>query len=117
MTRGRMTPRRVKVTGDLFHGRVPDGAVYVGRAAPGLPASPLHNPHPIGKPCKRCGGTVHDLDASRLLYLAYLHDRLDLLTAITAELPGRDLACWCPLDSPWCHADDLLILANGRQAP
>jgi hypothetical protein len=25
--------RRVKVTGNLFHGQVPDGAVYVGRAA------------------------------------------------------------------------------------
>lgn len=113
---GLMTPRRVKVAGDLFHGRVPDGAVYVGRSAPGLPASPLHNPHPISKPCKRCGGTVHNLAESRLLFLAYLRDRPDLLTMITTDLPGRDLACWCRLDSPWCHADDLLILANGRQA-
>ena len=32
-------PRRVKVAGDLWHGRVPDGAVYVGRAAPGLKRS------------------------------------------------------------------------------
>jgi hypothetical protein len=30
-----------------------------------------------------------------------------------AELRGRDLACWCPLDSP-CHADVLLELANGE---
>ena len=29
-----------------------------------------------------------------------------------AELSGRDLACWCPLDQP-CHADVLLELANG----
>lgn len=28
-----------------------------------------------------------------------------------AELTGRDLACWCPLDQP-CHADVLLALAN-----
>ena len=28
-----------------------------------------------------------------------------------AELRGRDLACWCPLDAP-CHADVLLELAN-----
>lgn len=27
------------------------------------------------------------------------------------ELRGRNLACWCPLDSP-CHADVLLELAN-----
>ncbi len=30
---------------------------------------------------------------------------------IRAELSGRDLACWCPLDQP-CHADVLLELAN-----
>ena len=29
-----------------------------------------------------------------------------------AELRGKDLACWCPLDYP-CHADVLLELANG----
>jgi hypothetical protein len=30
---------------------------------------------------------------------------------ITAELRGKNLACWCPLDGP-CHADVLLELAN-----
>jgi len=30
---------------------------------------------------------------------------------IRAELPGRDLACWCPVDSP-CHGDVLLAVAN-----
>lgn len=30
---------------------------------------------------------------------------------IRAELAGRDLACWCPLDQP-CHADVLLELAD-----
>lgn len=33
------------------------------------------------------------------------------------ELTGRDLACWCPLDTDdgyyQCHADALLELANG----
>ena len=28
-----------------------------------------------------------------------------------AELRGKNLACWCPLDKP-CHADVLLELAN-----
>ena len=27
------------------------------------------------------------------------------------QLRGKDLACWCPLDSP-CHADVLLRMAN-----
>lgn len=31
---------------------------------------------------------------------------------IRAELAGRDLACWCPLDQP-CHADVLLEIAKG----
>jgi len=31
--------------------------------------------------------------------------------AARAELRGKDLACWCPLDAP-CHADVLLELAN-----
>lgn len=30
---------------------------------------------------------------------------------VLAELTGKDLACWCPLDQP-CHADVLLQLAN-----
>lgn len=34
---------------------------------------------------------------------------------IIAELAGRDLACWCPLDEP-CHADVLLELANREVA-
>ena len=28
------------------------------------------------------------------------------------ELRGKNLACWCPLSEPWCHADVLLRLAN-----
>jgi len=30
---------------------------------------------------------------------------------IRAELRGKDLACFCPLDQP-CHADVLLEIAN-----
>jgi len=31
--------------------------------------------------------------------------------AAIAELRGKNLACWCPLDQS-CHADVLLVLAN-----
>lgn len=31
---------------------------------------------------------------------------------IRANLTGKDLMCWCPLDQP-CHADVLLNIANG----
>lgn len=33
---------------------------------------------------------------------------------IRAELRGKDLMCWCPLDLP-CHADVLLELANRKE--
>ena len=29
------------------------------------------------------------------------------------HLAGKDLACWCPLTSDWCHAETLLQLAPG----
>jgi hypothetical protein len=32
---------------------------------------------------------------------------------IRAELRGKNLACWCPLDQP-CHADVLLEIANAE---
>ena len=38
------------------------------------------------------------------------------LTPDLAELRGKDLARWCPLDQP-CHADVLLELANAEVLP
>jgi hypothetical protein len=35
---------------------------------------------------------------------------------IRAALAGRNLACWCPLDTA-CHADVLLEVANRDPAP
>jgi hypothetical protein len=42
-------------------------------------------------------------------------DRLPIPAAAIAELRGKDLACWCPLDRP-CHADVLLEIANDQKA-
>lgn len=33
---------------------------------------------------------------------------------VKAELAGKNLACWCPLDAP-CHADVLLEIANPKE--
>lgn len=44
-------------------------------------------------------------------YREHLQGHPELLEAVRAELAGKDLACWCPLDQP-CHADVLLELAN-----
>lgn len=101
---------RVRVQGDLFHGRIPDGAVYVGRAAPGLKASPYANPHLV---------RAHGLTEASRLYLEHLASRPDLLEGARRELAGRDLACWCPLpadgEPDLCHAALLLDVANQRQ--
>lgn len=37
--------------------------------------------------------------------------RLADLNSVRAELAGKNLACWCPVDQP-CHADVLLEIAN-----
>ena len=55
------------------------------------------------------------LDPTPGMVMAYPSRRGHFLKAtldeIRAELRGRDLACWCPLDHA-CHADVLLELAN-----
>jgi hypothetical protein len=103
----------VRVIGDLFHGHVPVGAVYVGRAAPGLKRSRWANPHPVGKPCKVCDGRAHTRAEAIARFRWYLHSTPGLLDQARRELAGRDLACWCPLDEA-CHADVLLAAVNGE---
>lgn len=68
--------------------RMPAGAIYVGRP------SIWGNPWVVHVHTARCGP-----------------DHLWCPLEIRAELRGRDLVCWCPLDQP-CHADVLLELAN-----
>lgn len=73
---------------------MPEGAVYVGR------------------PTKWGNRHVHGgRDLCVRMYREDWHD----VDAIKAELRGKDLCCWCPLDQP-CHADVLLEIANRGQA-
>jgi hypothetical protein len=108
-----VSPHRVRVEGDLFHGRIPADAVYVGRAVPGFSASPYANPHRVG-PC-RCGET-HDRAGAVDAHWRHLRRTLSSWPQICADLAGRDLACWCPLPAPGepdlCHGATLLALAN-----
>jgi hypothetical protein len=118
-----MTTPRVRNMKNLV--RVPDGAVYIGRANPahGLPASRWRNPFEIRKhgsrdeviklyerwlyaPPDERAAMIAECGIDRALY--GISDR-PLIDGI-AELCGVDLVCWC---SPQpCHGDLLLRLAN-----
>lgn len=98
--------RRVRLEGDLFHPKVPPGAVRVTRP------TRWGNPHRVGRPCRACGGgTVHDATEAVQLYRAHLAEHPELIAAARRELAGKVLACWCPPGEP-CHADVLLEVAN-----
>jgi Domain of unknown function (DUF4326) len=99
------TPRRVEVSGDLFHGAVPDGAVYIGRAAPGLPAGRYANPY---------SAKILGHDGAQRLYRDHLKRHPEIVAQARHDLAGRDLACWCRLDEN-CHGEILLQLANGGE--
>lgn len=107
-------PKRIKVRGDLYHGRIPDGAVYVGRPAPGLPGSRFANPHRIGL-CRACD-EEHDRAGAVDAYARDLVQDPELLAAARRELAGRDLACWCRTND-LCHADVLLRLCSDDSTP
>ncbi len=119
---------RVQIVGDWFHGRVPDGAVYAGRPAPGLPGSPWANPFKPGKPTpatvrlggrswpvppERVGQRPADRAAARDWYRDLVH-QAGLAGRIRADLAGSDVGCWCKPVDP-CHVDVLARIANGER--
>lgn len=82
--------------------RMPEGAVYVGRG------TKWGNPWRVEDGMSVEGAVWRYRDAVvGLLPFA----KVPGVGEIRAELAGRDLACWCPLDKP-CHADVLLAVAN-----
>jgi hypothetical protein len=94
---------------------MPENTTYVGRP------SRWGNPFPVG-----CTDWIPVDDSGK--WSKEPHDPLTLeqtiecygytarftareFPGVYAELRGKNLACWCPLDRP-CHADVLLELAN-----
>ena len=72
------------------------------------------NPHPVGKPCPMCEGEIHTRQEAVNEYEADgMHACAITLAQARAELRGKNLACFCPLDKP-CHADVLLRMANAK---
>jgi len=110
--------------------RMPEGAVYVGRP------TRWGNPFRVGEFARhrhRSGAHPYELyidwhrvgraDQAVGLFRKILTDPTEhqyvghetpTIAAIRAELGGKDLACWCPLDQP-CHADVLLEIANAAE--
>lgn len=93
--------------------RKPEGAIVVARP------TRWGNPWRIGKQTiltgKRAGQKSTAADVVGI-YRNYAFGNQpaaeEFRAKVRAELAGRDLACWCPLDQP-CHADVLLEIANG----
>lgn len=90
--------------------RLPPGAVCVARP------SNWGNPFVVGSVDHKTGERI--LDRAHAVRLFEQHwFGTDVPTAALmreatiAELRGKHLACWCPLDEP-CHADVLLRVAN-----
>lgn len=116
-----MSPKRIQ-SQRTAGWRMPEGAVYVGRptkwgnpfkvgvAFCGPTIQTLHTPAEVVAHYRRWLSldTLHPLMWDKPLIVAHVYAKAGLLAA---ELAGRDLACWCPLDQP-CHADVLLELAN-----
>ncbi len=88
----------------------------------GLPIVVVSRPSKWGNPFSEAlaGATRADKPAVRAASVdrfrhALLAGSLPFTQAdVRAELRGKNLACWCPLDQP-CHADVLLHVANARR--
>jgi hypothetical protein len=92
--------------------RKPEDTVVVARP------SKWGNPYRIGAPVPVAERERHGWPAVHTRASAVEAYRLDVAgrppefrEAVRAELHGKNLACWCPLDGP-CHADVLLEIAN-----
>ncbi len=80
---------------------MPAGAVYVGRPTRYGNPFPATDTSPQGRT-----EAVHR-------YRTWIARQPALIDRVRRELVGRNLACWCPLDTP-CHANVLLELARGE---
>lgn len=107
-------PRRVKLSRKKG-ARMPAGTVNVAR--PGKWGNPFIAKHPNGLGWGKVRDNQHAAQLfARWLYLdhdlvAYERERHGWMLEHLEDLRGKDLACWCDLDTP-CHGSILLIVAN-----
>lgn len=102
------------------HACTPPGAVYVGR--PTLWSNPFSGRPRIGHARSIIlyrSWLAGDLSPRVLRCAGFSENEINslgrwrqrLVVSLT-QLRGRDLQCWCPLTSDWCHADTLLRAVN-----
>lgn len=87
-------------------GRIPPGAVYIGRGKGGAPTK-------WGNLFTMNG----ESDRARVInnYREWLLLQPDLMEEARQELGGRDLVCFCAPKA--CHGDILVAVANGLDMP
>lgn len=112
-------PRRLHRTRRKFN-RTPAGAIYVGR--PTIWGNPFAGRAKVGH--KRsvilfaawlrgdCSPRVLRAAGFSRAEIRALDRRRAILLDRLPRLAGKDLQCWCPPTSEWCHADVLIDLAN-----
>jgi hypothetical protein len=92
---------------------LPADHVYVGRFRNGTRGK-WGNAHRCdGQPCEmsECAAAIHTAAEAVALHRQWITSQPEKLAETRAELAGRHLACYCPLDEP-CHADTLAEIAN-----
>lgn len=99
--------------------KTPDGAVYVGRPTPW--ANPFRferfgHARSVLMYDNWMEGALSDLELERRGFcpaeIDSLHRMRDRLQRSIHKLHRKDLVCWCPTTSSWCHANTLLRHAN-----
>lgn len=98
--------------------RTPPGAVYVGR--PTLWGNPFTVARFGHAKCvilhrQWLDGRLGDLTLESMGFypaeIETLHRKRSTTLARLHQLAGRDLSCWCPQSSDWCHATTLIEMA------
>ena len=101
---------------------LPPGAIYVGK--PTIWANPFQGRgwgHAKSVVLYRrwLSFELGTLSLERLGFSLVEIEALDRLRARVlarlGDLSGKDVACWCPPTSRWCHADTLLALASRQR--
>lgn len=97
---------------------LPLGSIYVGR--PTLWGNPFTTDRWNHARCTILhkawlNGDLGDLTLERMGFcpaqIEALHRKREAILTRLHMLAGKDLACWCPLSSPWCHAETYLAMA------